>query len=64
MLEGRRAYLSNCGGIATLNGGLVATEIALFITGLRPKSELICAPRALYVDLLRRVMEIYTLNVP
>jgi molybdopterin/thiamine biosynthesis adenylyltransferase len=62
MNDGRRDYLSNCGGIATLNGGFVATEIALYITGLRPKNELVVAPRALYVDLLRHVFEVYDLK--
>ena len=62
LVEGRRSYLSNCAGIATLNGGLVATEIALVLTGLRKREELVCAPQAVYVDLLRRVMEVYTMN--
>jgi hypothetical protein len=62
MLAGRRSYLSNCAGIATLNGGLVATEIALLLTGLRKADELICAPQALYVDLLERKMEIYNMK--
>lgn len=62
MLEGRRPYLSNCAGIATLNGGLVATEIALLITGLRARNELVCAPQAVYVDLLRRVFEVCTIH--
>jgi len=62
MLEGRRSYLSNCAGIATLNGGLVATEIALYIMGIRARSELICAPQAVYVDLLKRVYEVYDLK--
>lgn len=57
MIEGRRDYLSNCAGIATLNGGLVASEIAMLITGLRTRSELICAPQAVYIDLIRRVFE-------
>jgi hypothetical protein len=61
MNEGRRDYLSNCGGIATLNGGFVATEIALYITGLRPANELVVAPHALYIDLLKRVFEVYDL---
>ncbi len=62
MLEGRRSYLSNCAGIATLNGGLVASEIAMLITGLRSKDELICAPQGVYIDLLRRVFEVYDLK--
>jgi hypothetical protein len=62
MVEGRRPYLSNCAGIATLNGGLVATEIALFLTGIRPAEALVCAPRATYVDLLKRTFEIYDLK--
>lgn len=62
MREGRRSYLSNCAGIATLNGGLVATEIALIITGMRPESDLILAPEAVYVDLMSRVMEIYNMK--
>jgi len=62
MRQGRRSYLTNCAGIATLNGGLVASEIAMLITGLRSVQELICAPRAVYVDLLRRVYEIYQMK--
>lgn len=54
MDEGRRPYLSNCAGIAMLNGGLVATEIALFITGKRSREELVTVPDAVYVDLLKR----------
>ncbi|MBR9981682.1 MAG: ThiF family adenylyltransferase [Desulfatitalea sp.] len=61
MDEGRRPYLSNCAGIAMLNGGLVATEIALLITGKRLRTELVIAPEAIYVDLLRR--EFKTVNV-
>jgi molybdopterin/thiamine biosynthesis adenylyltransferase len=62
MLEGRRGYLSNCAGIAALNGGLVATEIALLLTGLRRKEDLVCAPRATYVDVRGRAMEVYEMN--
>jgi len=62
MRQGRRSYLTNCAGIATLNGGLAASEIAMLITGLRSVQELICAPRAVYVDLLRRVYEIYQMK--
>lgn len=62
MLEGRRTYLSNCAGIAMLNGGLVATEIALFITGLRPRADLVLAPKAVYVNLLQRIFEVYDMK--
>lgn len=62
MDEGRRPYLSNCGGIATLNGGLVASEIAMFIAGLRLRRDLICAPRAVYIDLARRVFEVFDMK--
>lgn len=62
MLEGRRAYLSNCAGIATLNGGLVASEIAMLITGIRQRCELVCAPKAVYIDLLQRKFEVYTMK--
>ena len=62
MDAGRRPYLSNCAGIATLNGGLIATEIALLITGMRPPEALIYAPRAVYVDLMRQVFEVVDLK--
>lgn len=57
MDEGRRPYLSNCAGIAMVNGGLVATEIALLIAGKRQRNELVIAPEAIYVDLLRRTFQ-------
>lgn len=62
MDEGRRPYLSNCAGIAITNGGLVASEIGMLITGLRAREELICVPRAVYLDLARRVFEVITLK--
>jgi hypothetical protein len=62
LVEGRRDYLSNCAGIAMLNGGLVASEIAMLITGLRSPEDLVCAPKAVYVDLVRRVFEVYDLK--
>ncbi len=62
MIEGRRSYLSNCAGIATVNGGLVATEIALYIMGIRPAKDLVTAPKALYVDLLNRLYEVYDMK--
>lgn len=62
MVEGRRPYLSNCAGIATLNGGLVAMEVALFLSGLRRPDDLVCAPQAVYVDLLHRKLETYNLK--
>lgn len=58
MIEKRRNYLSNCAGIAMLNGGLVASEIAMLITGLRKPDELICAPNTLGINLLNRKLEI------
>jgi molybdopterin-synthase adenylyltransferase len=57
MLEGRREYLSNCAAIAMVNGGLVAAEIALLICGMRSPADLVCAPRAVYVDLMQRKFE-------
>jgi len=57
MLEGRREYLSNCAAIAMVNGGLVAAEIALLICGMRSPADLVCAPRAVYVDLLQHKFE-------
>ncbi len=62
MRQGRRSYLSNCAGIAALNGGLVAGEITMLLTGMRSLQELICAPRAVYVDLLRRHFEIFRMK--
>ncbi len=58
-LLGRRATLPSCAGAAALNGGLVATEAALILTGLRPESEIVAAPRVVYLDMLRRNFEIY-----
>lgn len=61
MMEGRRDYLSNCAGIAMFNGGLVALEIAMLLTGIRKPDELICAPRAVYADLLHQECGTYDL---
>jgi len=61
MMEGRRAYLSNCAGIAAFNGGMVALEIAMFLCGLRGTEELVCAPRAVFADLLHRECGTYNL---
>ncbi|MDT8902825.1 ThiF family adenylyltransferase [Anaeroselena agilis] len=62
-LGGERNYLTTCAGAAALNGGLVATEIALVIAGLRRSEELAVAPRVTYVDILSRVFEVYTAAV-
>ena len=61
--DGGSAYISTCAGAGALNGGLVATEIALIITGLRTREEIVFAPRVTYVDMLRRVFEVYTAAV-
>lgn len=61
-LGGERGYLTTCAGAAALNGGLVATEVALVIAGLRRREEIAVAPRVTYVDLLRRVFEVYTVD--
>lgn len=58
-LRGERKSLPTCAGAAALNGGLVATEAALILTGLRPESEIVVAPRVAYLDMLRRTYEIY-----
>lgn len=58
-LRGERKSLPTCAGAAALNGGLVATEAALMLTGLRPESEIVAAPRVTYLDMLRRSFEIY-----
>jgi len=57
--SGDLPYLPTCSGAAALNGGLVATEIALILTGKRPWEDIVFAPRATYVDVLRRVFEVY-----
>jgi hypothetical protein len=62
-LGGERGYLTTCAGAAALNGGLVATEIALIIAGLRRREEIAVAPRVTYVDILSRVFEVYTADV-
>jgi molybdopterin/thiamine biosynthesis adenylyltransferase len=59
-LAKERGYLTTCAGAAALNGGLVATEVALIVTGLRPREEIVVAPRVTYVDILSRVFEVYT----
>ena len=58
-LRGKRKTLPSCAGAAALNGGLVATEAALILTGLRPESAIVAAPRVAYLDMLRRSFEIY-----
>ncbi|MBN1345572.1 MAG: ThiF family adenylyltransferase [Phycisphaerae bacterium] len=58
-LEGRRAYLPTVAGAAALNGGVLATEIALILTGLRKPDDVVTAPRVTYVDMLQRVYEVY-----
>lgn len=62
-LEGERGYISTCAGAGALNGGLVATEIALIVSGLRSRGEIVVAPRVTYVDILNRVFEVYTAAV-
>lgn len=64
MVQGRRDYLSNCAGIATFNGGLVALEIAMLLAGLRSPNELVCAPRAVFANLLLRECGTYNLMEP
>lgn len=61
-LDKKSAYLSTCAGAAMLNGGLVATEAALILTGLRPREEIVVAPRVTFVDMLNRVFEIYSIG--
>jgi molybdopterin/thiamine biosynthesis adenylyltransferase len=53
------SYLSTCAGAAALNGGLVATEVALILTGLRSREDIVVAPRVTYVDILNRIFEVY-----
>lgn len=53
-------YIPTCAGSAVLNGGLVATEVSLILTGLRPKEEIVLVPRVTYVDILNRKFEIYS----
>lgn len=52
--NGSLRYISNCAGIANMNGGLVASEIALLITGKRGENDLICVPKAIYFDIIER----------
>lgn len=61
MIQGCRDYLSNCAGIATFNGGLVALEIALLLAGIRSSAELVCAPEAVFTNLLSRECGTYNL---
>ncbi|MFH1980409.1 MAG: ThiF family adenylyltransferase [Pseudomonadota bacterium] len=58
-LDGETPYLSTCAGAAALNGGLVATEAALIISGKRPRERVVTAPSVTYVDMLTRTFEIY-----
>ncbi len=63
LYSGEHTYLTTCAGAGALNGGLVATEIALIIAGLRTREEIVAAPRVTYVDMLSRVFEVYTAEV-
>lgn len=57
--ERERDYIATCAGAAALNGGLVATEAALIVAGLRPRPEIVAAPRVTYIDVLGRTFEVY-----
>ncbi|MBN2140797.1 MAG: hypothetical protein JW718_07300, partial [Desulfovibrionaceae bacterium] len=57
--RGEVPYLSTCAGAAALNGGLVATEAALILTGLRPARDIVFAPRVVWLDMLSRTFEVY-----
>jgi hypothetical protein len=57
--SGETRYLPVCAGAASLNGGLVATEVALIVTKHRRWKDIVFAPQATYVDMLRRVFEVY-----
>lgn len=58
-LEGRRKALPTCAGAAALNGGAVATEAALLLTGLRPKEDIAVVPMATHIDVLKRIYDVY-----
>lgn len=62
-IYGKTSYLSNCAGTANLNGGLVASEIALLITGKRDKKDLICAPKTIFFDIIKRNFIEYEVKV-
>jgi molybdopterin/thiamine biosynthesis adenylyltransferase len=53
------SYISTNAGAAALNGGVVATEAALMITGKRKKRDIVTVPQVMYIDLLSRVFTIF-----
>jgi len=57
--KGERPYISTNAGAASLCGGLLATEAALIISGVRPKEEIVTVPRVTWIDLAARVMEVF-----
>ena len=57
--EGKTPYISTNAGAAALNGGLVATEAALMITGKRKKVDIVTVPRVTYIDLQARVFTVF-----
>lgn len=58
-LSGKQSYISTNAGAACLSGAIVATEIALIITGHRAAGDITVAPHVTYVDMLNRVYETY-----
>ena len=58
-LEKKTDYISTNAGACSLNGGLLATEAALILSGKRKKEDLVVVPNVTYVDLLNRVYEVY-----
>jgi molybdopterin/thiamine biosynthesis adenylyltransferase len=58
-VNGRRPYISSNAGAAALAGGLLATEAALAITGVRKAEDLATAPLVTYLNLFERTFEVF-----
>ncbi|MDZ7698407.1 MAG: ThiF family adenylyltransferase [Deltaproteobacteria bacterium] len=57
--EGEIGHISTNAGATALNGGIVATEAALIITGKRKKEDIVTVPRVTYIDLEKRIFEVF-----
>lgn len=55
----QRPYISSNAGAAALAGGLLGTEAALIIAGLRQPADVVAVPRVTLVDLLTRQFDVY-----
>ncbi|MBF0207769.1 MAG: ThiF family adenylyltransferase [Oligoflexia bacterium] len=47
-------YIATCAGAAAISGGILASEVAFILSGLRHKKDIVCAPHVTCIDTLRR----------